>query len=210
MTAVAHNPYRNPLQNEARQLSLMRRLREGALHFVLLVVGALYVFPFIWVLGSALKTDREFFTQGLNPLPAGELQWSNFEQAWVKANFSQYFLNTLYVAIATAILSLFIASITAYTLARLDIPGKNAVLTLVGLIFLLPQGYTIISTFEVMTKINLLGTLTPVILILSIGHVPMNTFFLFGFMRTIPPELEEAAIIDGATYGSVISMSHSR
>lgn len=190
-------PYIDPAQK--RRDAFMRNGGETLLHVVLLVIGVIYLFPFIWVFGSALKTEREFFSQGLNPFPPGALQWNNFEEAWVRANFSQYFLNTLYIALATALLSLFIASITSYALARLDIPGKGTIIALIGLIFLLPQGYTIISTFEVVTKLNLLNTLTPVILILSIGHVPMNTFFLYGFMKTIPIELEEAALIDGAT-----------
>lgn len=188
-----------PQRRDAQIAALLRTGREFGLHIVLLAIGLVYIFPFIWVIGSALKTDREFFSQGINPFPAGALQWANFEQAWVRANFSQYMINTLYVAVATALLSILIGAITAYALARLDVPGKGALITLVGLIFLLPQGYTIISTFEVIQKLNLLNTLTPVILILTAGSIPMNTFFLYGYMRAIPHELEEATIIDGAT-----------
>jgi ABC-type glycerol-3-phosphate transport system permease component len=177
----------------------IRRGGELLLHAVLLIAGFMYIFPFLWMVGSALKTDREFFSQGINPLPPGELQWANFEKAWTKANFSQYMANTFFVALATAILAILIASVTAYTLSRLEVPGKQALMTLVGIIFLLPQGYTIISTYEVMSKLGLVGTLTPVILIIALGHVPMNTFFFYGFMRTIPADLEEAAVMDGAT-----------
>jgi raffinose/stachyose/melibiose transport system permease protein len=195
-TTFAYTPRQ---QRQDRTAKWLRNGREIAVHLVLLGVGIVYMFPFIWVLGSALKTDREFFSQGINPFPSGVLHWENFEQAWVRANFSQYMLNTLFVAIATAVVAIFIASITAYALARLDVPGKRAIAVLIGVVFLLPQGYTIISTFEVVTKLGLLGSLIPVILILAVGHVPMNTFFLYGYMRSIPGELEEAAIIDGAT-----------
>lgn len=178
---------------------LSRSGLELMIHLILIGIGIVYVFPFIWTAGSALKTNAEFFSQGINPFPSGEWQWGNFEQAWVRANFSRFMINTLFVALTTSVLSIFLASITAYTLSRLALPGKNLIITLIGLIFLLPQGYTIISTYEVFQKLRLLTSLWPVIIILSLGHIPLNTFFLYGFMRTIPAELEEAAIIDGAS-----------
>jgi len=173
--------------------------RSLLLHAILIGIGLVYIFPFIWTVGSALKTNAEFFSQGMNPFPGGALQWENFSKAWGEANFSQFMINTLFVATATAILSLPLASITAYTIARLDLPGKNAILALVGLLFLLPQGYTIISTYELFGKLHLLTSLWPIVIVLSIGSTPVNTFFLYGFMRTIPIELDEAALIDGAT-----------
>jgi ABC-type glycerol-3-phosphate transport system permease component len=172
--------------------------RELLLHIVLLTIGAAYIFPFIWMLGSALKTDREFFSQGLNPFPAGEPQWGNFERAWVQANFSQYFFNTLFIAVMTALLTVVFASMTAYALAKLELPGKRFLIAIVGVVFLLPQGYTIIPTFEIIMKLQLLNTLWAVIVIIVTGNLLFSSFMFYGFMRTIPPELEEAAIIDGA------------
>jgi ABC-type glycerol-3-phosphate transport system permease component len=179
--------------------SLSRGGTELLIHAILIGIGIIYIFPFVWTLGSALKTNAEFFSQGINPFPAGEWQWSNFANAWTRANFSQYMLNTLFVAFGAAILSIFLASITAYALSRLDIPGKNIIVGLIGIIFLLPQGYTIISTYELFGKFGLLTSLLPVVIIVSFGSIPLNAFFLYGFMRTIPAELEEAAVIDGAS-----------
>jgi len=118
---------------------ITRHWREWILHAILLTVGVVCIFPFIWVVGSALKTEREFFSQGLNPFPLGLPQWANFENAWVRANFSQYMVNTLFIAVSVAVLSVFIASFTAYALSRLDLPGKNGLIVLFGIIFLLPR-----------------------------------------------------------------------
>lgn len=194
MTAqpIAKRPFTVALPN------FRRNSPELLIHLVLIGIGLVYIFPFIWTAGSALKTNAEFFSQGINPFPTGAWQWANFEQAWVKASFSRYMANTLFVALGTASLSIFLASITAYAVARLALPGKNLITGLIGLVFLLPQGYTIISTYEVFGKFHLLSSLLPVIIIVSLGNVPLNAFFLYGFMRTIPLELEEAAVIDGA------------
>jgi ABC-type glycerol-3-phosphate transport system permease component len=200
MSAVTAYPAAAPRPGRrSSNKSITRYWREWILHAVLIAIALVYIFPFIWVVGSALKTEREFFSQGINPLPPGELQWQNFQEAWVRANFSQYMFNTVFVAASVAFCSILFGSITAYALSRLDVPGKNGIVALIGILFLLPQGYTIISTYEVMTKFGLIGSLYPVILIVTVGSIPMNTFFLYGYMRSIPNELEEASVIDGAT-----------
>ncbi|MDX1994724.1 MAG: carbohydrate ABC transporter permease [bacterium] len=200
MSAVTAYPAAAPRPGRrSSHKSITRYWREWILHAVLIAIALVYIFPFVWVVGSALKTEREFFSQGINPLPPGELQWQNFQEAWIRANFSQYMFNTVFIAASVAFFSILFGSITAYTLSRLDVPGKNGIVALIGILFLLPQGYTIISTYEVMTKFRLIGSLYPVILIVTVGSIPMNTFFLYGYMRSIPGELEEASIIDGAT-----------
>jgi raffinose/stachyose/melibiose transport system permease protein len=169
------------------------------LHIVLLGIGVIYLYPFIWMVGSSLKTDREFFSLELQPFPAGDYQWSSFGAAWEKANFSQYFLNTVLYSVSTTILVLLITSLAAYSLSRLRVPGYKLVIGLLGLTFFMPQGYTIIPVFRIVRDLGLLNTYGAVILVSTAGGMVLNTLLFYGYFRSIPTEIEEAAVIDGAS-----------
>lgn len=184
-------------------LSLGRtRLRSALLSygltFLLVGLGLLYLYPFLWMLGSSLKTDREFFSQGVNVLPAGSPQWNNYNLAWNKANFGQYFLNSVINTVATAFCTVILTSMAAYALVCLNVPGKKIIITLMTATFLLPRGYTILPTLQLVKDLGLLNTYGATILLYVAGGMIFYTFLFFGYMRTMPKEIEEAAIIDGA------------
>lgn len=168
------------------------------LHVLLLGLGFIYIFPFLWMAGSALKTQGEFFTAGINPLPAVP-QWQNFELAWNGANFSRYFLNTVITTTVTTFFVIWLTSMAGYALGRLHMPGKKFLLVGIGVLFFLPAGYTIIPVIEIVRTLGLMNTLWAIIVTATAGGMLFNTFLFTGYMRTIPSELEEAAIIDGAT-----------
>lgn len=169
------------------------------LHATLLGIGIVYLFPFFWMIGSALKTDREFFQLGIDPLPGGDYQWGNFAQAWEQANFSQYFLNTVFYSVSTTLLVVLLTSMAAFAMCRLRIPGYKIILGMLALTFFMPQGYTIIPIFQIVRDIGLLNTVWAVVLVSTAGGMVVNTLLFFGYFRSIPHEIEEAAIIDGAT-----------
>lgn len=167
------------------------------LHVLLLSVGIIYIFPFVWMVGSAFKTNNEFFTLGLNPFPA-TLQLDNFRKAWEGANFSRYFLNTVFISVTVTVLVVLLTSMAGYSLARLRVPGKRYLLIAIGVLFFLPAGYTIIPMIEIVRGLGLMNTIWAVIVTSVAGGMLFNTFLFVGYMRSIPPELEEAAVIDGA------------
>jgi raffinose/stachyose/melibiose transport system permease protein len=177
---------------------LLGRSGTVLLHLVLILIGAVYIFPFVWMLGSAFKTQGEFFTLGINPFPA-QPQWQNFELAWNGANFSRYFLNTVVTTVATTFIVIFLTSMSGYALGRLRMPGKRYLLGAIGILFFLPAGYTIIPVIEIVRTLGLMNSLWAIIITSAAGGMLFNTFLFTGYMRTIPAELEEAAIIDGAT-----------
>lgn len=183
---------------------LFERLLGGSgqmlLHIALLGIGAIYIFPFIWMLGTSLKTPGEFFSLGIRPFPAGEWQWSNFAEAWVTANFGQYFLNTALLAVSVTALVVLLTAMAAYALTRLSVPGKPIILGAIFLTFFLPSGiFNIIPIYDVIQNLGLLNSLGAVILVITGGQMVFNTLLFFGYMRTMPQEIEEAAIIDGAS-----------
>jgi ABC-type glycerol-3-phosphate transport system permease component len=193
MAAVSINK-QNPLF-----ANFMARFGMTILHLVLLGVGLIYIFPFIWMVGSAFKTNGEFFTQGANPFPSGEWQVGNFIKAWETAKFSVYFGNTLVTSVAVTVFVVIFTSMAGYALTRLPVPGKKYLLLALGALFFLPAGYTIIPVLEIVKALGLLNSLWAIIVTGTAGGMLFNTFLFAGYMRTIPSELEEAAIIDGAT-----------
>src|SRR5450631_4482554 len=82
-----------------------RNAGRTLLHVILLVCGFFWVYPFLWALGSSLKTEVGFFNEGLSIFPK-ELQWSNYVDAWIQATFGQYFLNTLFITAVTVFFTL--------------------------------------------------------------------------------------------------------
>ncbi len=180
------------------------RLLSGSgrtlIHVVLLGIGAIYIFPFVWMLGTSFKTPGEFFSLGLRPIPKGEWQWSNFTEAWVTANFGQYFLNTALLAVSVTALVVVLTAMAAYALSRLNVPFKPVILGAVFLTFFLPSGiFNIIPIYDIVQNLGLLNSLGAPILVLTGGQMVFNTLLFYGYMRTMPHEIEEAAVIDGAS-----------
>ncbi len=175
------------------------RLKLLLPHIPLLFFGLIFVFPFFWMVGSSFKTQAEFYTQGLNPFPGGAWQFQNFSEAWTGAHFELYFYNTLFITVWTTVLMIFFSSISAFALSRLNLPFAKYVIGILGVIMFLPSGYTVIPLFEIIKSLKLLNTLWAVILANIGGGMAFNTFLIYGYMRTIPRELEEAAIMDGAS-----------
>jgi ABC-type glycerol-3-phosphate transport system permease component len=172
---------------------------QWILHIILMTIGFIYIFPFIWMLGTAFKTPSEFFSLGINPFPAGEWQWSNFVNAWVKANFGRYFLNSVIISVGVTALVVLFTSMAAYALTRLRVPFAGLILGFIVLTMFLPSGYTIIPTVTIVQRLGMLNSLGAVILVLVAGGMVFNTLLFYGYMRTMPREIEEAAVIDGAS-----------
>jgi raffinose/stachyose/melibiose transport system permease protein len=193
--SIPKTPFRRALPVGLKRRSFVLGVLVPA---ALLLIGFFYLYPFIWMLGSSLKTDREFFSRGLAALPSGAPQWENYLLAWEKAKFSQYFFNTVLNTAYTTIFIVILTSMAAYALARLNVPGKAVIVTFITVSFLLPRGYTIIPVIEIIQTLGLYNTRAGIILVYVAGGMIFNTFLFYGYMRTIPREIEESAIMDGA------------
>ncbi|AWS45070.1 carbohydrate ABC transporter permease [Streptosporangium sp. 'caverna'] len=171
-------------------------------HVFLLVGGIAWLYPFLWTLGSSLKSTDEFFGRGLDPLPGTPL-WSNYAQAWQEASFGRYFLNTLTITVATVLITLLVTAMAGYTLARTEFPGKGIVLVAVAATVFLPHGYTVIPIFDIMDALGLLNSLWSIIIVQSAGGIVFGTFLFMGYFRAIDGALEDAARVDGANFHQV-------
>ena len=168
-----------------------------AIHAILIGLGFLYMYPFLWVLAGSFKKPGEFFSSGLSLIPK-QLNLDNYRYAWSAGNFSSYFLNTVVVAVAVTLLVILFSSMAGYVLSKTSFPGKKVVLGGMLALMFLPAGYTIIPTFELVQRLGLLNTLWSIILVQTAGGLIFNALLFMGYFATIGKEIEEAALVDGA------------
>ncbi|MFI6497934.1 carbohydrate ABC transporter permease [Nonomuraea typhae] len=176
--------------------------RRALTHILLLGFGFAYVYPFLWAVGSSLKSKLDFLDTGLSLIPPAP-RWENYAQAWQEASFGTYFMNTLIISVTSVLLTLLFTAMAGFALARTTFPGKKIVIGVVMVTFLLPHGYTIIPVFDLVNALGLLNTLWSVILVQVGGGLVFGTFMFMAYFSTMPRELEEAARVDGAGFNTL-------
>jgi raffinose/stachyose/melibiose transport system permease protein len=160
---------------------LKSRTARIFVHVALLTWLSISVYPFLWVLTSSLKSVDEYFRNPL-ALPT-DPQWLHYQYAWTHMRFQEYFLNSTFVSIFSLIGSLTLSASIAFVMFSFLLPGTTALYPMVVLA----------------QKIGLYGSLWALVFVYSAQSVPWNAFFLRSAMEGIPRELEDAAIIDGAS-----------
>lgn len=171
---------------------------KALIYLVLGFWAFMVIFPMLWSTISSFKTDQEIFFSPWG-LPAA-LQWDNFARAWTKAKLGIYFFNTILVIIPAIVLTLLFSSMVAYVLARFSFRGKQLVfyLFLTGMMF--PIFLALVPLYFVMQFTGLLNTFHGLIIVYVAFSLPFTVFFLTGFFKTLPSELAEAAMMDGASH----------
>jgi len=158
------------------------------------VVALLFTFPFIWMFLTALKPQNEVF--GGAPF-GSEIRWANFVDAWTLVPFGRFILNGFATSIAGALLSMFVAVLSAYAFSRLRFRFRDRLFLLFVATLVLPQEVLVVPLYIMMNKAGLVDTY--VALVLPFAFTAFGTFLMRQFFLTIPVEYEEAARIDGAS-----------
>ena len=166
---------------------------------VLLVVALVWIYPFLWTLSAAFKTQSGLFTGGAGLMPD---LWSfeNFERAWVNAGFSQFFANTVLYSVVSTAIELVKSALCGYVLARYDFPGRAFLHRLIVATLFIPVASIIIPQFVLVEQLGLLNTRAGVILAMSGAAGALYVLLFIGFFASVPEELFEAAKLDGAGF----------
>ena len=194
----------SPPQPEGGAVSVRetRRFSLGDLAFlttsqVLLLIWAVFViFPFIWMITTSFKTDMQILTDPFG-LP-DELQWDNFVRAWTTANIGRYVGNTLLVMSMSLTGTLIISAMAAYVLSRFEFRGNRALFLLFTAGLMFPMFLGLVPLYFLMDDLHLRNTYHGLALVYIAYSLPFTIFFLIGFFKTLPGEVAEAAIVDGA------------
>jgi ABC-type glycerol-3-phosphate transport system permease component len=156
------------------------------------------LFPFYWIVITALKTQPEI-NAGTTGLWPANFTWHSFSMILSQGVFARSLLNSVIVALSTTILTVIIASLAGYGLARTAIRGKQVIMGFLLVAGFFPVIAMIGPIFITYRSIGLLDNLAGLVIVYFIYTLPLATWFLTGFFGQIPRELEEAAIVDGAT-----------
>jgi len=181
------------------------RLRPlpAALLYAALAAGSLVmIIPFFWMIMTAFKTYQETLAIPIKWLPSS-LYLGNFRDVLARLSFGRYYLNTIFVAgTITAIQALF-CSMAGYGFGRLRFPGRDAIFFGLLSVLMIPSQMTLIPSFALLSALGWIDTYKA--LIIPNLFSAYGTFFLRQFYKSMPVELEEAAIIDGCNRFSVWS-----
>jgi multiple sugar transport system permease protein len=172
-----------------------------AKHVILILISLMMVFPFLWMVVSALKTKDEIFQFPPTLWPEKPM-WNHFAEAWAMAPFDQYIFNSIFTAIAIVAIQIINSAMIAYAFTQLKFKGRNLLFSIILITYMLPVAATYVPSYVILADLHLLDTYKG--LILS-NAVSVFGIFLFrqAFMQ-VPKELIEAAKVDGAKHWTII------
>ncbi len=176
-----------------------RSLKIIVVYTLLLLGAACFLLPLFWMIGTSLKTQAEVYVFPPTFLPE-TFNWQNYVEGWnyPRTDFPLWTWNTIVITFFVMVGTVFSAALCAYGFARIKFWGRDFWFMLVLASIMLPGAVTLIPLFVVYSKIGWLDTFYPLIIPAYFGGGAFNIFFMRQFFKTIPIELEEAAIMDGA------------
>lgn len=172
-------------------------VRETILQSVLIVIGLLFLFPFVWLISTSLKTPEQIFADVGRLIP-DPIAWHNYPEAIAFIPFFTYLKNTLFITISNIIGVLLSCSLVAYGFSRIKWPGRNILFMVLLATLILPGQVTMIPIFILFRWLGWYGTFLPLIVPHFFGGA-FGVFLLRQFFMTIPMELSDAAKIDGCS-----------
>jgi len=169
-----------------------------ARYLVLALILAIVFVPMYWIVVTSFKTGRQILLSENVYVPR-PFTISNYVYLFEESRFALWIRNSAITATASTLLSLAIGTLGAYALTRLRFPGRRTFGGLVLVTYLVPPGLMFIPLYQTFIRMGYTDSLGTLILAYPTFLVPFVTWLLMGFFRSIPRELEEAALVDGAT-----------
>jgi ABC-type glycerol-3-phosphate transport system permease component len=166
-------------------------------HLVLLAGAAVFSIPFLWMLSTSLKTDRQIFAWPIIWVP-NPMVFANYPAVFDYAPMHKYFLNTMVIATAQVFGAIVTCSLAAYAFSRVRAPGRDAIFTVMISQMMIPGVVTLVPLYILFARLDWIDTFLPLTIPAMLGS-PFYIFMLRQFFLTLPMELEEAALIDGAS-----------
>lgn len=173
------------------------RLSAILIYIALTALAMIFLFPLFYLLSRSLMSPNEINTLPPKVLPETP-QWSNYAVAWNRAPFWRFLLNSSIIVGLQVVGTVTSAALCGYGFARLKFPGRNVLFILVLATLMLPSTVTLIPLYVIFAEVGWLNTFLPLTVPAFFGGGAFNIFLFRQFFMTLPHELDEAAIIDGA------------
>ena len=181
-------------------MKLSKNSRKLIYHLLLIAGAFIMLYPVLWMLSSSLKPSSEIFS---NPtLLPGQPHFENYSDGWFglpKVTFGRFFLNSFIIAFIAIVGNLISCSMAAYAFARLDFKGKKVLFAIMLATIMLPFHVTVIPQYILFNQLNWINTFLPLTVPRFFAVDAFFIFLLVQYIRGIPRELDEVAIIDGCS-----------
>jgi multiple sugar transport system permease protein len=174
---------------------MMTKGRAIWLYVVLIILAMIFLFPFFWMVASSLKTNMAAITEPTQIIPP-VAQWHNYADAWRIINVPRETLNTLIMAGSVTLGQILISALAGYAFARIRFIGRDVIFVLFLATLIVPFQVLFVPIYIMLSKLHWINTYLA--LILPTLANPFAIFIFRQFFLTIPYELEEAMLIDGA------------
>jgi multiple sugar transport system permease protein len=173
-------------------------------HGALLVIAGMFSLPFLWLIITSLKPERQIFTDPLVWIPQ-PIMWSNYVEALSAPGFPYLRLlgNTLFYTVSSTVGVVISSAMVAYAFARMQFRGRNTLFLITLATMMLPSIVMLIPTYVLFRNLGWVGTYAPLIVPMWLGSA-FNIFLLRQFMLTIPNDLLDAARVDGAGDATIL------
>ena len=169
------------------------------IYIPILLLILVTLFPFYWMAITTFKSPSELFDFSQSPLFVRQPTLEHWKQLLLHTNFPRWTINTTIVAVVSTVISLFCSVLAGYSLARLRYRGSNAMGWAIFVTYLVPPTLLFLPLAIVIRNLHLFNNLLALILTYPTFLIPFCTWLLIGYFKSIPRELEESAMVDGAT-----------
>jgi N-acetylglucosamine transport system permease protein len=199
---MKYNDYKNLLSEDQSKVKNFEWIFRLMIRVFLMIITISVVYPLLWNVLASLKTNQEFLA---NPwsLPKG-FYFQNYINAFTKGKIGDYFLNSMFVVILSLLLLLIFTVPISYVLAKFKFPGVKLLRNIfIACLFIQPT-YIIVPLFLSMAGFNMLDNRVWLSVVYAVFQFPFSVFLLSAYMKAIPGEYEESAMIDGASHFTVL------
>lgn len=180
-------------------MPLNNKLKKSTFYICITLLAIIWLIPVFFVFLSALKTNADFYGKPIFSIPK-VLNWRNFLDAWTKGNISKYMINSIIVSCLKVPLGIFIEALAAFFLTRIcskKTGNRLFIFFLIGM--MIPMQVTLVPLNIALRNLGLINTYFGLFIVYVGFGIPFGILVLRGFMRSIPKEIDEAALIDGCS-----------
>ncbi len=183
--------------NTKKRSPLVLSPSSAAAKIFLIAYSAIVIYPMIWTVSQSFKTNEDFFDR-IFSLPK-VLHFQNYADAWTNSKLSMYFMNSVVISVCSILLMLILATTAAHVLARYEFKLNKTVTLLYVAGIMIPAIAGIIPLFLELKAFHMLDNRGVIVLLNAVSMMPFAVFMLINFFKTIPKEIEEAAVMDGCS-----------